>query len=320
MVSIGLAIILGAPAAAGAHQTLDSSYPEAVALRLPELPPPVRVHYSPGHEPRALALQRGALRVRELLMDSLELRPADLTLLVLDETDWAAVAEMPYGLYTLLTDPPVFLAPAEVDRGIYHDSTLPPVDARLGVDLIGLHYLAHFFSAEALYERGHAANPPVKWLDEVFTLMLQDELFDAVDPRLREASRRSEAESLRLADPRVTELADFEVEYRRYFVTPEGGANYAWFLARLARWAREIREHHGIQVIRRVRDALATSRAEVHTEDALELLEHIGIETARGFSANRPRTHNTHRWLVHGLTRVTLEEACTHHRDGFASR
>lgn len=277
---IAFTLLLSLPAGA-APQRPDSTYHKALALALPALPPPSVVHYSSGYGARAAALQRGARAVHDLLRDSLSLEIPDITLLVLDSADWSEATELPYGLHTLLQDGPAFLAPAEVDRGIYHDAALSGREAELGVDIVGLHYLAHFFAAEALYQDGHAADPPVKWLDELFTLMLQDVLLAAADRELTEASWRSEAESLRLTRPRFTRLTDFDREYRRYFITPEGAPNYAWFLARLALWAREVRAEHGLGPLLRVRRALAETAPDLDTPAALAMLEAAGIATDR---------------------------------------
>lgn len=267
------------PAVTTAQPAPGSIRDEAVALELATLPPPVGVHYSAGYETRAVALQNGARRLRELLVDSLDLQPAELTLLVLDEDDWAAVTELPYGMHSLLHDGASFLAPADVDRGIYFDSTYAAAEARHRVDLIGLHYLAHFFAAEALYERGNGSSPSVKWLDELFTMLLQGELLLAVDPALHAAALRSRLVLHRLAAPRVTRLDAFDAEYNRYFVTPEGGRNYEWFLDRLGVWAGDIRTRHGLRVLLRVRDALARN-GKLDTANALELLDRVGVATA----------------------------------------
>ena len=173
--------------------------------------------------------------------------------------------------------PPTFLAPARVDTGIYYDETLPAREAELGVDMLGLHYLAHFYAAEALYGDGHRTDPPVKWLDEIVTLMLEHYLQEAIDPAFADYGRRAEADALTRTDPRVTDLPGFDREYRRYFVTAAGGGDYAWFLARLARWAAEIRATHGFGVLRRLRDGLAEAPAPLTTSGALRLLENLEV-------------------------------------------
>lgn len=273
---LALATVFGGPIGVRG-QTADSTYWRMLALDLERLPSPVATHFSLGYESRAAALQRGARHVRRLLLDSLKVAPTDIELIVLDERGWNEVTDLPYGLHTMLERPSAFLAPARTDRGIYYSEELPGAEARLGVDVIGLHYLAHFFAAEALYENGRS-DPPVKWLDELFTLMLQDELLGAVDPDLLQASRRSEQQAKQPVAPRVRTLEGFDREYRGYFVTREGGANYAWFLARLADWARAVRRAHGLDLLNEVRSALSARGSELDSVAAIGMLDGLGVD------------------------------------------
>lgn len=271
-------IILTAPIPARG-QTADSTYGKVLALDLERLPPPIATYFSHGYGARAAALQHGAREVRELLIDSLDVDPAAIELIVLDDRDWSRVTDLPYGLHTWLELPSAFLAPAQVDRGIYHPEELPDDEAMLRVDVIGLHYLAHVFAGEALYGSG-SSDASVKWLDELFTLILQDELLSAVDPALFQAGRRFEEEAKRLTAPRVRTLEEFDREYRGYFITREGGANYAWFLARLAAWSRAVRKAHGLEIFNEVRSALSSRDTEMDAMEGLQMLEALGVDVA----------------------------------------
>ena len=273
--AVALALTLVVPVDVKA-QVSDSTYSKVLARELDRLPAPVPTHFSPGYRARAAALQRGARHLRSLLIDSLAVEPEPLELIVLDERDWREVTDLPYGLHTLLEGRPAFLAPALTDRGIYHSEELSRTEAGLRVDVIGLHYLAHFFAAQTLYG-SVGPDPPVKWLDELFTLMLQDELLGVVDPDLLGAGRRFERESLELTDPRVRTLEEFDREYRGYFVTREGGANYAWFLARLAAWSRAVKQAHGVKILAQVRRELRASGLEMESLEAFRMLEALGV-------------------------------------------
>lgn len=274
--AVAFALLLAVPIDVRAQDS-DSTYSNVLALELDRLPSPVATHFSHGYQSRAAALQRGARHLRNLLIDSLAVEPAAVELIVLDERDWGKVTDLPYGLHTLLERRSAFLAPAVTDRGIYHSEELSSTEAGLRVDVIGLHYLAHFFAAQAVYGDG-GSDPPVKWLDELLTLMLQDELLGTVDPAVLEAGRRFERESLELTDPRVRTLEEFDREYRGYFVTREGGANYAWFLARIAAWSRAVRQAHGLKIFEQVGSELSASGFAMDSPEAFRMLEALGVD------------------------------------------
>lgn len=256
-----------------AMQSADSTLIRLEGVGLSVLPGDVPAHYSEGARERAESLQDATRKTIRLIRDSLDAVPPEIRLAVLNEADWSKVApwQLPYGIHTVAGPPHVFVVPSETDRGQYFDSLSAAPELR--VDQIGLHYLAHHL-ALAIYPAETAGDPPVKWLDEIVTLIVEDYLFGALDPRLMELESLEEEQ---VSELRVTSLAGFEEEYNGYFSTREGASNYRWFIERLDEAGRAIMREHGWRLLRELRLDL---RPDLESQDAQRLLSAYGVDLA----------------------------------------
>jgi hypothetical protein len=175
---------------------------------------------------------------------------------VLDEADWRATFELPYGLAAYRSDGAVIFLPADVQRGaIFKDllaaSAASPSDVAEVADLIATHELGH------AYERRHfGIGPPSQWFNELVAWYIGYGYLAACAPEsLRKVLHlhRAVAETTR---PTTRSLDEYERS------TPTG-REYARFQALFLARTRDVYAARGLQYL----DDLAREFPKAATRD-----------------------------------------------------
>ena len=196
-------------------------------------------YYSPGYKKRAREIQPIIDDAMRFYQKKVGMK-MELSLAILDRTQWEKVSKVPYGLPYVSSAPHVAFLPATSDGVIAADiikaKPFIPADTirqlqKLGytyeeatnklVDLIGLHELGHTYSVAM----GIEAGTPNRWFFEFFASYFAYAYLREKQPKLAKVFEIMTAGAAAIGPkPKYTTLEDFEQLY-----ADVGPGNYNWY-------------------------------------------------------------------------------------------
>ena len=254
-----LAILAGAACTPRARPSADRAAPSRIAQLdgIVRLEPArwVDAYTSPGGEERARQLQ-------ELTDGAIEYWSAPLgggvhiVLAVLDEHDWKASTDDPYGFpHGNRGDPWIIYMPSVPMRSVVVDAMAPIAGNTRAVtmlDNIAVHEIGHAIAVERMY--GPDPQPSVRWFDELIATYLAYAYLRTRAPE--RAIAWDEVTELVLAGtrPEHTSLGDFE--HGRF----AGPADYTWYELAFSRRVQTLYDRQGDAAITALKARLPWSR------------------------------------------------------------
>jgi hypothetical protein len=213
------------------------------------------VFYAPGFRERAEELSEFVDAADEFFGTELGIE-GEFSLAVLDESIWAEVTEIPYGVPFNSGEPSVLvLAGNAADAAPYraYAPHLGDRQARLQSDNFAIHELGHLYAGALLYGEEEAAEGKLRWFDEFAATYLALAFLEYAAPE--RAMLWYRASAVELSAPCARSIDAFQLQYFR-LAGPECGNNYGWYQNQFGRLAEQILPAEGIDFLRSVRRAM----------------------------------------------------------------
>lgn len=252
----------------------------------------VKIWYSAGHEKRAASIARRVDNAMAYYEKLLAFKP-EVTLLVLTETDWPLYTFFPvFGMPHYNGDKTLVVAATD---NAFWKSFIPPLDklpAELATQIRAVYKNADdslsmeaFFDLLALHELGHAfhfqagLNMQRKWMGELYVNILLHTYVAEKEPgqlpaltlfpRMVISSGTSEFT--------FTSLRDVHEKYDE--IGQRHPKNYGWYQSRWHYSAGKIYDKEGVQVGRKLWDALLGQKEVLTDEQLLNFLDRSAQKT-----------------------------------------
>lgn len=275
VVLYSLLAIVASPATAVTQQADYRG--RAQQLGLESLPGRVPSYYSSGARERAAALQKMLREAVAFFEARIGVAP-DLALAVLNESDWARLRPLPYGIPWVSSAPYVAVLPADLERSVIvrgfsnvrekasagtlramEDAGLPVAQApyRLN-DLIGYHEVGH------VVIDAYGLSQTQRWFNEMLATFAA---YAFMRERHPEVARGWDALMRFNVEAYPPEFRSLDVFEKRYDDMPQ--ETYAWFQGMFHTRLAEVYEKRGLEFLKDLRAAGVVAGAKYDTASEL---------------------------------------------------